>query len=127
MGVVLDKLPIDELKVFAEKYGLRNVVVFATGSGPMQYIVTYGAEGIDSAQAAHYGNGIRKFLGWPKNTHAESPKLEALRDAVKALVGVSTKAEADQMEVGIRITAACDADKVAALNAINALRPFLTE
>jgi len=47
--------------------------------------------------------------------------ITKLRSALAGLIGASTKEELEQMEAGIRITPAPEADKVAALNAVHAL------
>jgi len=44
-----------------------------------------------------------------------------LRDALSGLVGASTKKELEQLEFGIRMTSAPDADKAAMINAIHVL------
>jgi len=47
--------------------------------------------------------------------------IAKLRSALAALIGASTIDELEQMEAGIRITPAPEADKIAALNAVPAL------
>ena len=49
-------------------------------------------------------------------------KIEALRNALAGLIGANTKQELDAMELAIRSTPAPDSDKIAAINAIDALR-----
>lgn len=44
-----------------------------------------------------------------------------LRSALAGLLGASTKEELEQLEVGVRLMPAPEADKIAALNAIHAL------
>lgn len=49
-------------------------------------------------------------------------KVERLRNALVGLIGASTKDELDEMELILRSTPAPDSDKIAAINAIDALR-----
>jgi hypothetical protein len=48
-------------------------------------------------------------------------KISKLRNALSALIGVSTKDELEAMEVALRATVAPEADKVVSINAIHAL------
>lgn len=49
-------------------------------------------------------------------------KIERLRNALAGLIGASTKEELDAMELILRSTPAPELDKIAAINAIDALR-----
>ena len=48
-------------------------------------------------------------------------KISKLRDALSALIGVSTKDELKEMEVTMRTIVAPDADKAVSINAIHVL------
>jgi len=52
-------------------------------------------------------------------------KIAKLKSALSGLLGVETKEELDQLEAVIRTTQAPDSDKIAAINAIDALRECL--
>ncbi|MBF0350923.1 MAG: hypothetical protein HQM11_07805 [SAR324 cluster bacterium] len=47
--------------------------------------------------------------------------IALLRNALAGMVGVSDKAELEQMEMAVRVIPAPEADKIASLNAIHAL------
>lgn len=49
-----------------------------------------------------------------------------LRRALAGLVGADTAKELDEMELGLRLMPGIEADKIAAVNAIHALRETLT-
>lgn len=49
-------------------------------------------------------------------------KIERLRNALAGLIGASTKEELDAIELILRSTPATESDKIAAINAIDALR-----
>jgi hypothetical protein len=55
----------------------------------------------------------------------ERHPMRKLRKALADLVGASTAQELDAMELGMRSIPAPDADKIAAINAIHALRETL--
>ena len=48
-------------------------------------------------------------------------KVEKLKNALIGLIGASTKKELEEMEIAMRIMPAPEADKIAAINGINAL------
>jgi len=53
-------------------------------------------------------------------------KIEKLKSALAGLIGVETKEGLDRMEAMVRSIPSPDADKVAAINAIDALRLCLS-
>ena len=78
------RVPIDDVKNLANKWGLTHCIVFGW-DGKNEQVLTWGHDIPESAQAADFGNKLKDTLGWPKNLHRQPPRIKQLQARVKEL------------------------------------------
>ena len=66
-------IPIKAAKAIADTYEWPVVVIFAADHDGNQHVTTYGANIMDSKNAAMAGNKLKKHLGWPDDLCKAKP------------------------------------------------------
>jgi uncharacterized small protein (DUF1192 family) len=78
------RIPIKTVREFARKHKLTHAIVFGY-DGNKQHVATYGESVEQCAQAADFGNKLKKALGWPESLQAQPARVRALQKEIACL------------------------------------------
>lgn len=74
------RIPIKSVRDFGKAHGLTHVVVF--GFSGLQHVATWGKTTQQAAEAADFGNRMKRDLGWPESLcNAQPSRVTRLMDA----------------------------------------------
>lgn len=79
------RVPINDLRLLAEKRGLTHVIVWACDGSNVQHVATYGRNLEQCSQAADFGNKLKEALGWPESLQAQPARVRKLQARIKEL------------------------------------------
>jgi len=82
------RITIKDAKELAKRRGLTHCIIFGCDSRlqHVQHIATYGRTLEQAAQAAEFGNQIKKSCGWPDRLcHAEPARVRRLQAQIREL------------------------------------------
>lgn len=79
-----NRIPITDLKEFAKKNELTHCILLAH-DGKLDHVVTYGDTVENCAQAAEFGNTLKKALGWPDSLMAIPNRVKTMKKKIEEL------------------------------------------
>lgn len=82
------RIPIKAVREFGRKWGLQQVIVFASEKlqrGYRHHVATWGRAVAECGEAADFGNKLKDFLGWPESLHAQPARVRRMQKMIEDL------------------------------------------